>query len=77
VISDDFVEAIEKRRAELGWTKQRLADEMGVGISYVGDYINGRRKPGPEVVERFAKALGMQARIVFEPLSMKKVPQSA
>jgi transcriptional regulator with XRE-family HTH domain len=40
-----------------GWSQYRLAQELGIAPQAVGDYFHGRKCPGLDVVERFAKAL--------------------
>lgn len=39
------------------WSQSDLAREIGVSRQLVGDYFHGRKSPGLDVVERFAKAL--------------------
>ncbi len=54
-----------------GLNQTQLAERMGVGHWYVHDYLNGRRSPGFEVVERFAKALGIDAGLFVAPENSK------
>lgn len=57
------------RRAQ-GLTQGELATRVGVGISAVKAWENGRRRPSPTAIARLYKALGLTAediaRIVYE-----------
>ena len=75
VISDDFIDSANARLSQLGWTRKRLADEMGVTRNNVDVYFQRRSKPGPEVMERIAEALGMRLKIVLEPMPRDMVAQ--
>lgn len=52
-----FCENVDDRLAGLGWSRSRLANRMGVGIAYVTSYLNGHRRPGIDVISRFARGL--------------------
>lgn len=48
--------------AARGISQTKLAQTMGVSVGYVNDYLNGRKgSPGLDVIERFARALGIPA----------------
>ena len=68
MISDDFIDSANARLSQLGWTRKRLADEMGVTRNNVDQYFQRRCNPGPEVMERIAAALGMQVKITLVPM---------
>ncbi len=66
ILEKEFVEIVEARLAELGWSRSELARQMGVGRSVVTDYLNRRSRPGLDVVERFFAALGLTAHLKFD-----------
>lgn len=45
-----------------------LARELGVSTGYLNDILQDRREPGPKVL----KALKLQRRVVYEPLTNGK-----
>ena len=44
-----------------GLSQEALADQVELAVTYVGQIERGRRNPTLDVVERFAKALGVEA----------------
>jgi Zn-dependent peptidase ImmA (M78 family) len=56
-------EASRLRQARVlkAWTKAHLAKEVGVSAALIGQYEARVTKPGPEVLERLASALGVGA----------------
>jgi len=56
-----FCENVNDRLSELGWSRADLASKMDVTIAYVTNYLNGHRRPGIDVIARFAKALRVEA----------------
>ncbi|MGH6888451.1 MAG: helix-turn-helix domain-containing protein [Rhizomicrobium sp.] len=48
---------VRRRRKELGFTQEALADAVRLAPTYVGQIERGQRNPTLEVVERFAKTL--------------------
>lgn len=48
-------EEIRELRKQLGWTGQRFAEEIGVSISTVSRWENGRSKPSRLAVEKMEK----------------------
>ena len=52
-------ERIKKRRAELGWTQDQLAQKAGLSKSFLSDLENGKRSVGAENLLEIARALGV------------------
>lgn len=57
-------EQIKTLREKRGMTQAALADAAGVQREAVGRIESGIRKPGPELLERLADALGAEIRLV-------------
>lgn len=66
IIDQQFREIVNDRLAERGWTRTDLAERMGVPRTTVTDYLNGRRHPGPEMIEKFFAALDLRPKLVAE-----------
>lgn len=60
ILEAQFVEIIESTLSTRGWTRSDLARAMGVHKTYVSNYLNGRQVPGPDVMERFFRALDLE-----------------
>lgn len=72
ILENQFVELVEEQLEKQHMSRSDLARSMGVGRQYVTDYLNRRKNPGPEVMERFFLALGVRPRLsVDEPESGK------
>jgi len=52
-------ERLRLARESKGWTKQRVAEAVGVTPAAVSQYENGRSRPGSQVVAKLALALGV------------------
>src|SRR5476649_404332 len=52
-------ERIKKRRAELGWTQDQLAQKAGISKSFLSDLENGKRSVGAENLLDISRALGV------------------
>jgi transcriptional regulator with XRE-family HTH domain len=50
-------ERIKKRRNELGWTQDVLAQKAGVSKSFLSDLENGKRNVGADTLYDIARAL--------------------
>ena len=59
--SETIGQRIARLRKERGYTQQELAKKMGIVRVLVSDYEKGRIRPHPEMVARFALALGITA----------------
>jgi len=51
---------IRRVRKDRGLSQEALADEVGLAVTYVGQIERGSRNPTLDVVERFARALGVK-----------------
>jgi len=52
-----FGERVRTRRNDLGWSQERLADEIGLHWSYVGQVERGRRNLSLHNILKFAAGL--------------------
>lgn len=52
-------ERIKKRRAELGWTQDQLAQKAGISKSFLSDLENGKRSVSAHNLLDLARALGV------------------
>ncbi|AZK48845.1 XRE family transcriptional regulator [Paenibacillus lentus] len=55
-----LVNAIHRRRIELGWTQQELADKVGLHQESIARIENGGSVPRLDTVLKLAFALGMK-----------------
>lgn len=59
--------SVAEARAELGWSQQRLADELGVSRQTVISIEKGRYDPSLPVAFRIAAAFGRRIEDLFFP----------
>ena len=59
--------SLPERRAELGWSQQRLADELGVSRQTVISIEKGRFDPSLPVAFRLAAVFGCAIEDLFSP----------
>jgi transcriptional regulator with XRE-family HTH domain len=52
---------LKRRREELGWSQEELADQAGLHRTYVSGIERKVRNPTIEILERLAKALKVSA----------------
>ena len=64
-----LVRALLDARKAAGMTQKALADKTGIRQSDISKYERGRGNPSLKTLERLANGLGMQCRVVFEPLA--------
>lgn len=57
---------LKRRRQELGWSQEELADQAGLHRTYVSGIERKVRNPTIEILERLAKALKMSASALLE-----------
>lgn len=57
---------VKRRREELGWSQEELADEAGLHRTYVSGIERKVRNPTIEIVERLGKALKSSASLLLE-----------
>ena len=67
-------ERLARLRKQKGFTQIELAQKMSIIQSLVSDYERDRIRPHPEMIVRFALALGVSA---DEILGLAKPPKSA
>lgn len=63
----DIGEAIKKARKAKGYTMQQLADELEVSRVTVTRWECGRYSTTLDTLERIAKALNCEVKVLFEP----------
>lgn len=54
-----FISEMVKMLDKKGWTRKKLADEMGITASRLSDYLNGKRSPTYETLEMISAALNI------------------
>lgn len=57
---------LRRRREELGWSQEELADQAGLHRTYVSGIERKVRNPTIEIVERLAKAMKLTASALLE-----------
>ncbi len=55
----DFGREVRRRRLELGWTLDDLAEEAGLTPNFIGGVENGRRNPSLTTMARIAAGFGV------------------
>ena len=59
-------ERIRKRRTELGWTQDVLAQKAGVSKSFLSDLENSKRNVGADTLLEIARALSLSLDYLME-----------
>ena len=59
---------LRRLRTRLGWSQEKLAFDSGLDRSYVGGVERGERNISLKNIYRLAKALGVPARDLFDPI---------
>jgi transcriptional regulator with XRE-family HTH domain len=67
-------ERIKKRRAELTWTQDQLAQKAGISKSFLSDLENGKRSVGAENLLDIARALGVSIDFLMTGEASKDQP---
>lgn len=57
---------IKKRRQELGYTQQELADKIGMGLNFVGKIEIAFSKPSMDTIIKISKALDIKLKDLFD-----------
>jgi ribosome-binding protein aMBF1 (putative translation factor) len=63
----ELAEAVRLRREELGWSQRQLAERAGMSQPGVARFEAGGTTPTIPVLERLARALGLELTIAFTP----------
>lgn len=66
-VMSTFAKNIETILEERGWTKQQLADSLGMDRSSLSKIIRGVHSPSLVMLERIAKALEVEAFELLQP----------
>jgi len=56
---------IKKIREDKNFTQQKLADKVGIHLSYIGNIEIGAKQPSLETLFRIAEALGVKVSDFF------------
>ena len=59
-IKQKFARTLQQRLAEIGMNQSELARRVGVTRDAISTYARERSLPGPEVLKKIAKEIGMQ-----------------
>lgn len=54
-----MITRIEAARRAAGLTQEELAEKVGITVSAVANYENGRRRPRADILKRIAQALNV------------------
>ena len=66
-----LAKAVDRRLYIMGMTREELARQMGISLSYLSTMVSGRYKPNIEMSENMAAILEMDGREIRE-LALKK-----
>lgn len=72
ILEQQFRDLIESEMKSRGWSRADLARAMHASPQFVTDYLNGRRSPGADVMERFFSAFGCTPKLVLDRPSVRK-----
>ena len=64
-IKKEFGRLVRKRRRDLDMSQEELGDTAKLNRGYISDIERGIRNPSLEVIDRIAKALGMDLAELF------------
>ena len=67
IIDHEFREIVEREMAARKWSRSELARQAGMSPQMVTDYLNGRRRPGTDTIEKFLAAFNLRPHLVVEP----------
>ena len=60
-----FGRAVRRRRREMAWSQEELAERADLHRNYISDIERGDRNPSLENVHKLAKALGISVSELF------------
>ena len=67
MIVEQFIEIVNRELENQEMSRSALAREMGVTPQTVNSYLQGKVKPGPDMIEKFFAALSLVPRLEFDP----------
>jgi len=73
-LRDILANHLRENRRKCGFSQAKLAEKAGISIQYVAMIELSRQFPTPEVLERLAAALGIEA---YELFSVPPSPESS
>ena len=68
-IVERFGKNVRRHRLDKGWSQERLADAADLERAYLTHLELGRRNPTLKTAYRIAEALGVDIRLLLEPLA--------
>jgi transcriptional regulator with XRE-family HTH domain len=70
---------IREAREELGWSQERLAEEIGVGVEMLGRYERAAKFPSPVSLVRLSRVLRVSIDVLLglAPSSGSRKPQGS
>ena len=71
-----FLENVRRRMDELEMSQRDLARSMDVSDAYVSQVLRGQTKPGPDGIEKFAKALRCNWLYLVTPVEPAEISAS-
>lgn len=72
MIREQFIEIVESRLTELGWSRSDLARSMGVSRQFVSNHLNSQVNSTPETMEKFLAAMGLEPRLQVVESALEK-----
>ena len=76
IIEQQFRDIVQGQLEQHGMSRSELARRIGVPPQMVTDYLNGRRAPTGDMIEKFFKALGLTPELTFHPVEELVTTQS-
>lgn len=61
-----FAERLNHFLKQLGWTQEELGLRSGVTAASINKYLQCKREPSLEIIDRISKAIGVPSRVFFE-----------
>jgi len=63
ILQKQFREIVEDELGRRHWSRSDLARAMNCSRQMVTDYLNGKREPGPDTMEKFLSALELEPKL--------------
>ena len=64
-IRHTFIQNMKYYRKQAGLTQEKLAEAIGMSVSYIGDMEARERFPSAETIDKIAKALNVPPYVLF------------